>query len=240
MANQPHPERGGWMAIGLANVNFYRWNGAVALKPWRKSFPGYNSEKQQQLSESEPWHMHSLIRSANPWQPFSILTSLLMLPDSIENLSMNVISSGEPTPANILVRLLTALARKSGVGAGWTAGLLLALGRSGFIHVLPIQKKRRPSKAQHIMSPSSQREKYQFQLNPLFQMGKEPRKQKTVCRQRLEDKLPLNQHMLVWKTFRHAAQVAALPISRTNWLWFLYICVLNLPVRIQSELSPGV
>lgn len=39
-----------------------RWNGAVVLKQWRRYFPGYISEKKQQLNESEPWHMPSLIK----------------------------------------------------------------------------------------------------------------------------------------------------------------------------------
>ena len=34
----------------------------MVLKPWKKSFPGYISERKQQLSESEPWHMPSPIR----------------------------------------------------------------------------------------------------------------------------------------------------------------------------------
>lgn len=65
--------------IGLTIVNLlHRWSGAVALKPWRKSFPGSDREKKQQLSGSEPWHMPSLIRSLpNHDKPLS--SSLLIL-----------------------------------------------------------------------------------------------------------------------------------------------------------------
>jgi len=39
-----------------------RWSGAVVLKPWKRYFAGYISERKQQLNEREPWHMPFPIR----------------------------------------------------------------------------------------------------------------------------------------------------------------------------------
>lgn len=47
-----------WAIVQMDN----RWNGVVALKPWRKFLQGYIREKTQQLSGSAPWHMPFLIR----------------------------------------------------------------------------------------------------------------------------------------------------------------------------------
>jgi len=109
----------------------------VVLKPWKRYFAGYISERKQQLNEREPWHMPFPIRYKTCFVLF------------IHNIQKKIKfwllmwlwhCSGGQTVASILVRLLIALVKKVGVGAGQSVGSQHVLGKSRFEFSPPKQR----------------------------------------------------------------------------------------------------